>query len=256
MFGKIRSIFGGGATEKRAQLPRPTRETIFAPQQNFWAIGDIHGCNDNLDRALEHIKDDFVVTLGDMVDRGPQSADVLTRLWRLQTDKPSQVVCLMGNHEQMLLEFIDDPAGLGARWLGFGGRETLESFGISDASKRPDAEEALELADRFEDALPEGMQNWLRNLPISWNTGNIWCVHAGMNPKREPEKQSERTLLWGHPEFYSASRDDDICVVHGHTIMEKAGISDGRIALDTGAYQGHGLTAGHISTAGCTLKTF
>lgn len=256
MFGKIRSIFGGGSTEKRARLPKATRETVLSPDQNFWAIGDIHGCADNLDRALVHIQEDFIVTLGDMVDRGPQSADVLARLWRLQNDEPSRVICLKGNHEQMLLEFIDDPAGLGARWLSFGGKETLESFGISDVSSRPDAEEALDLADRFEDALPRGMQDWLRNLPIYWNTGNVWCVHAGMNPKKAAEKQSERTLLWGHPEFYSTSRNDDICVVHGHTIMEEAGVSDGRIALDTGAYQGRGLTAGHITTTGCLLKTF
>lgn len=255
MFGKIRSLLGA-RSEQEFTAPEPTIETIIRPDQSFFAIGDIHGCADKLEKLLLQINTEAdpketIIFLGDAVDRGPDSAATLKTLMTLATGVDREVVVLMGNHERMMLDFIDDPSGRGARWLVNGGIETLESFGIKGVPPRPDAEDALDYADELEAAMPEGMQDWIRALPLHWQSGNVHCVHAGMNPEKSPDAQSERSLIWGHQNFLRHPRTDGICVVHGHTITAEPTICDGRIAVDTGAYRGKPLTAAHITSEGC-----
>ncbi len=249
MFEKIKSLFG------RDQITRPqvpTIETVFEPERPFYAIGDIHGCYDQLRALMSKMDarangDEARVFLGDTIDRGPDSARVLETLFTLQTAQSDNVEVIMGNHERMMLDFIDDPSGRGARWLIHGGVETMNSFGVSGVKTVLDAEDALDLADRFEAALPTGMQDWLRRRPLQWQNGNMYCVHASMNPAKSVAEQSESALLWGHPEFLSVPRDDGLSIVHGHNIVSEPTVCDGRISIDTGAYQGGKLTAVLIS---------
>lgn len=229
--------FGEG---RRTARSRPTTNTMIAPAAPFFAIGDIHGCLPQMENLLSQLDGPGPrVFLGDYVDRGPQSAQVLARLFTLQK-QGADIICLKGNHEAMLLDFIDDPLGGGARWLKFGGLDTLASFGI-DATIA--VEDALDAASALEKAMPDGMLAWLRDLPLRWSSGNMHCVHASMNPDKAPAAQSENAMLWGHPNFFAKPRKDGQCVIHGHTIVPQGVVRDGRISVDTGAYQGGPLTA-------------
>ncbi|MFG6637682.1 metallophosphoesterase family protein [Sulfitobacter sp. 1A12126] len=241
---------------KRSEAGTEGKPDDFAPETPFFAVGDIHGCAELLDVLLAKIEavatgEEVCVFLGDYIDRGPDGRGVLTRLFDLSRQYPDKVVCLMGNHERMMLDFIDDPAGAGSEWLRFGGLETLQSFGISVNKRRLDSAGSIELANELEAALPPGMQEWLRSLPLQWSSGNMYCVHAAMSPKRHPNAQREEALLWGHPKFFSEPRDDGVFIVHGHTIVENAGISASRVPLDTGAYKTGRMTAARISKGSC-----
>ncbi|MEM9787642.1 MAG: metallophosphoesterase family protein [Pseudomonadota bacterium] len=244
MFRKLKTLLD----VKEAGAADNSHNTIIAPDRSMYAIGDVHGCDGQLTRLLDQIDadaqgDEPLVFLGDMIDRGPHSAKVLSTLFTLATQRADHVVVLMGNHERMMLDFIDDPSDTGARWLLFGGIDTLNSFGITGLTERPDAEDALEAAHALEAALPSGMLPWLRKLPFSWKNGNVCCVHAAMNPDKPVTEQSEKSLLWGHSQFFRQPRHDGVCVVHGHTIVAKPSIAAGRIAIDTGAYRGGRLSA-------------
>ncbi len=223
----------------------PTIGTMISSDGPFVAIGDIHGCLPQMESLLLQCDGPGPrIFLGDYVDRGPQSAQVLARLYTLQTQDPANIICLKGNHEAMMLDFIDDPLGCGVRWLKYGGLDTLASYGIGAATA---TEDALDVANALEKALPDGMLAWLRDLPMRWSSGNMHCVHASMNPDKAPDAQSENALLWGHPNFFAKRRTDDQCVIHGHTIVPKGAVCDGRISVDTGAYRGGALTAVAIS---------
>lgn len=235
MFKKIRSML------RADKSPFVPSQPVIAPDEPFFAIGDIHGCLPQMQTLLAQLDGPGPrIFLGDYVDRGPQSAQVLSELFTLQMENPDDVVCLKGNHEVMLLDFIDDPLGRGARWLKFGGLDTLASFGIAADAM---ADDGLDAALALERALPDGMLQWLRALPLRWSSGNMHCVHASMNPDKPPHKQSENALLWGHPDFFAKRRNDGQCVIHGHTIVPQGTVCDDRISVDTGAYQGGLLTA-------------
>ena len=97
----------------------------------------------------------------------------------------------------------------------------------------------------------EGMEAWLRRLPLIWQNGNICCVHAGLSPERSPNNQETHVLLWGHRNFLTVPRNDHLWVVHGHTVVSQAKAEGGRIAIDTGAYKSGTLTAAIISKGHC-----
>lgn len=230
----------------------------LAPERPFVAIGDIHGCKVLLDKLLTEIgkstpDDQDLIFLGDYIDRGPQSREVLAQIYELTQSEPEKVTCLMGNHERMMLDFIDDPAGEGLNWLRHGGLDTLASFGISSQGHALDSEACVELADQLEKALPDGLQAWLRGLPLQWSTGNVHCVHAAMSPRRAPNDQRSDVLLWGHPDFLTRPREDENFIVHGHTIVKRAGIYGSRISTDTGAYRTGRLSAVHVLPGGCPV---
>lgn len=254
MFNRLKKMFGGGQGAVGIPDVAPSIETVLAPDQRFYAIGDIHGCLKLMDNLVAKIRAEDaqapIVFVGDYVDRGPQSAQVLARLFEMQQAAPEQIICLMGNHERMLLEFIDDPLGKGARWLVNGGVETLGSYGITGVKPRPDEDDALTIADRLEEAMPAGLQDWLRALPQQWSSGNVHVVHAAMDPAKAPGDQKERTLLWGHRDFMREPREDGACVIFGHVIVPKPDVRDGRIAIDTGAYKTGQLTAVRVDAAG------
>lgn len=230
------------------------KENLLQPDSPFFAIGDIHGRSDLLDDLLAQIDTDQneqLVFVGDYVDRGPDSARTLSRLYEMAQRRPGQVTCLMGNHEKMMLDFIDDPLGGQANWLRNGGVTTLESFGISGVSMHADADEAMAASDALEAALPADLFVWLRALPLFWNNGNIWCVHAALDPAAPPDAQRSGTMLWGNRDFLKMPRNDGICVVHGHTRVSAPENQNSRIAIDTGAYDTGLLTAAYIAQDTC-----
>lgn len=251
--GRIRSLLTG-------QRAGPVFEAPMAPGAPVYVVGDIHGRADLIEPLMQRIDQDSIdndygaprlVFVGDYVDRGEHSAAVLNHVRELNAFLPEAVICLRGNHEQMMLDFLDDPASWGGRWVRNGGLQTLASFGIGGLSERATMEELIAASAAFERALPEGMEAWLRNLPYFWATGNVVCTHAAMDPSQPPDMQSRNTMLWGHEDFHRTARMDETWVVHGHTIVPEPAITAGRIAIDTGAYYSGILTAAAIAPDRC-----
>ena len=231
--------------------PALAYEFPVAPLEPFVAIGDVHGRDDLLAALLAELTRAApaapLVLLGDLVDRGPDSAAVLTRV-QAMCEAHASVVCLKGNHEQMLLDFLDDPAGRGLKWLDFGGRETMQSFKLKAPAAKADLEDVAEAAEALEDAMGRDLIAWMRQLPTRWMSGQVIAVHAALDPARAPVDQSDRSVLWGHPEFFTKTRTDGLWVVHGHTIFSEPYASSGRISCDTGAYQTGRLSAALIGS--------
>lgn len=201
-------------------------------------VGDIHGCDDLLGRLLSRL-DGQIVCVGDYIDRGERSAAVLDRL----IARPD-IVCLRGNHEDMLLGFLDDPEGRGPRWLRYGGLQTLASFGVG-------GDLSLGRLGHLRDALARAMGDeridWLRGLPLWWQAGNIGVTHAGADPRRPLAEQEARHLLWGAPDFEKHVRSDGLWIARGHVIVDRPGAVDGRLSVDTGAYATGRLTAAVVT---------
>ena len=258
MLGNITNKRGGPA---RSINLRPL-QVEMTPERPFYAIGDVHGCFDPLQAALNRVDDDIeandidnpaLIFLGDYIDRGPKTAEVLDELITLSLSNPNDVVCLMGNHERMLLDFLDNPLKSGPRWLRFGGVETLESFGIPNVAHDAEQEQLYEACELLWDALPEGTEPWLRNLPLRWSSGNLHCVHAAFDPAKPPRDQESDVMLWGTESFLKAARTDGNWVVHGHTVVEKPIWGQSRISLDTGCYFTGELTAAAFTSNTCRI---
>jgi serine/threonine protein phosphatase 1 len=199
-----------------------------------YAIGDIHGCADALLRLLEQInlhragRPARIVCLGDYVDRGPESARVIEILRHLQRDAPSALTCLMGNHEQMMLEAYRDTHGA-STWLSNGGRQTLRAFGITAP-----------------EAFPRDVLTWLSSLPTVHEDALRYFVHAGFRPGRTGVDPDMWNHLWIREPFLGTDFDFGKHVVHGHT-PQLEGVPDRqpyRTNLDTGCVYGRSLTAG------------
>lgn len=170
---KLRQLFRRFATP-----PYTWDDTPLAAESPFYVIGDIHGRDDLLARLLNRIADDSpapnprVVCVGDYVDRGEDSAGVLRRLFALSQDPASHVTCLMGNHEDMMLKFLNDPATHGPRWLRNGGLQTVASFGVRQVSQYMDETALKATRDRLRGAMGEALESWLRAL-------GKWQHHRG-----------------------------------------------------------------------------
>ncbi|WP_319637513.1 metallophosphoesterase family protein [Roseitranquillus sediminis] len=201
-------------------------------------MGDVHGRADllrqMLERSEEAAPDAVLVTVGDYVDRGPDSREVLDIL-----GASGDLVALRGNHEDMLLRFLDDPEAEAPRWLRNGGRATLASFGV------PDPKEASELSETAK-ALRAALgatEAWLRALPPAWLSGDVFVTHAGADPARPPEDQEHEVMTWGHPLFSHRARSDGLWVARGHRIRWRPSARHRRIQVDTGAWRTGRLTA-------------
>lgn len=250
----LRTLFGRAGARKPHAAPPSFPPP--APDRPVYVVGDIHGRVDLLDRLLERIRADQgahgledaqLVFVGDYVDRGERSRDVLERLRLLSAAGPAgKAVCLLGNHEKMLLDFIDDPAARAGRWLRYGGLQTLASFAVGGASEAMTPEAAEAAAARLRVALGPEMEAWLRSLPLALPNGNLTFVHAGADPGLPLTEQPARTLLWGHEDFVRLPRRDGQWVVHGHTVVDAPVCTAGRVNVDTGAWFSGRLTAARI----------
>lgn len=219
----------------------PAHFDPICPDEPIIAIGDIHGRFDILERFPMKNPDAQLIFLGDMIDRGEQSAEVLNTLF-----KASDAICLMGNHERMMLDFIDEPEARGGRWLRFGGLQTLGSFGVSGVSETSSGDELERARDALVDAMGQDLLDWVTNLPKCWTSGNVALVHAGADPEVPIDAQSNNTLLWGHGDFGHVDRTDGVWIVHGHTIIDAPEMKPGIVSIDTGAYATGNLTAATI----------
>ena len=247
MFGFLKRRAKPGQGPAPLPVPEPSGRDWAppAPSERVHVIGDVHGRIDLLDALMDRLGTETrTVLVGDYVDRGPDSAAVLTRARDLAPEPGGRHEALLGNHEVMLLEFIDDPAGRGTRWLRFGGEDTLRSFGVEPPA-RADLDAMAEAADALSDAMGP-LEGWLRALPTLWTDGTLAVAHAGCTPGRAMDDQPARALLWGGPGVMDEERGDGVWVAHGHVVVERAYAERGRIAVDTGAAYGRPLTAAVI----------
>lgn len=225
--------------------------STLRPGMDLAVIGDVHGCASLLEMALERAGDAQVVCVGDYVDRGPDSAEVL----RILRDHPD-VLCIGGNHEEMLLRFVDEPEQNGAAWLRHGGMTTLESFGINQAAQAETPAALANLRDALVAAMGDEVIGWLRELPDYWVFGNVAVVHAAADPKLPMEQQTSRSMRWGHNAFRHVRRKDGLWVVHGHVVVPQAEVHQGRIAIDSGAYATGRLTLAHLRDGNVSFEVF
>jgi diadenosine tetraphosphatase ApaH/serine/threonine PP2A family protein phosphatase len=215
------------------------RAPDFGEAPLVYAIGDIHGSLHKLrdlmmlcERHADGRTASFIF-LGDYIDRGPDSRGVVEALMDMQSRQPDRVIALKGNHEAVALEVVDGETEA-ELWLREGGTATLRSYDIDDARDLPDEHVA-----------------WLRSLPLCYDDGRRFFVHAGVDPEKPLGAQRDRDLIWIREPFLSDARDYGRLIVHGHT-PQTDGIPDfrgNRLNLDTGAVFGRPLTAAAFASA-------
>lgn len=222
-----------------------------------YAVGDIHGRADLLARLLDQIRADraqhvaegdgptLVIFLGDYVDRGPQSREVIDLLLAFRHDPAFESRFLLGNHEDTMLDYLSGRiSGLG--WSRHGGGATLRSYGVE-----PPREESrsawVARREAFRAAVPPAHVDFISNLEMMIPVGRTLFVHAGIRPGVALEEQSKRDLLWIRSEFLAGDRTDRWLVVHGHTPKGEAYGAPGRLCLDSGGYISGRLTAAAFS---------
>ncbi len=226
---------------------REVRKPSIPEGQRVYAIGDIHGRADLLDRIHRLIEADMegaraearIVYLGDYVDRGPDSAGVLERLTG-RGPRGLPRLALKGNHEDMLLRFLAD-ASSGAAWRQLGGLATLMSYRV-DVSAVLAKDGFAGLSRDLGEKIPPHHLEMLRGLGTHAAVGDYFFCHAGVRPGAPLERQRERDLLWIRDEFLSSTADFGKVVVHGHSPADAPEIRSNRIGIDTGAYATGRLT--------------
>ncbi|MDB5698735.1 MAG: serine/threonine protein phosphatase [Alphaproteobacteria bacterium] len=220
-----------------------------------YAIGDIHGRLDLLDLLLRRIDEDraarptkksFIIFLGDLIDRGPDSAGVVERL-RQYRPSGARAVFLGGNHEEVLLRILAGEKNILASWLKFGGAECLESYGVdAEALRHREEGEAIRL---LQANIPMEHRQFLESFADTFRFGDYLFVHAGIRPGVAIDAQDKSDLRWIREPFLTDAKEHGCVVVHGHTIVEKVEERRNRIGIDTGAYQSGVLTALAIEDA-------
>lgn len=206
-----------------------------------YAIGDVHGRTDLLQRQFVQIEADetlrpcsraIIVCLGDYIDRGPDSCGTIGLL--LASARRRELVCLKGNHETLLLHFLDRPTSLND-WRSLGGFETLVSYGLRPSFSRGNGDHER-LAEQLRDTVPPQHLEFLRSLPSSFSCGDFIFVHAGVRPGIALGRQSEDDLLWIRDDFLHHDLPFEKFVVHGHTPVSAPDIRSNRANIDTGAF--------------------
>lgn len=238
-----------------------TRVTQAPDGECIYAIGDIHGRCDLLERLIVEIEQDAaslpdgtratIVFLGDYIDRGLQSRDVIDLLLSDRLGKFDPVF-LMGNHEEALLKFLDDES-FGSQWARYGGGETLYSYGFQPPNTRGSlgSHEAMAAARTawsklwaaFRERLPPEHLEFYQSLKPYYSAGDYCFVHAGLRPDKPMDEQNTRDMLWIRDEFLDDPRQFSHLIVHGHTPAEAVYRDNRRIGLDTGAFLSGKLSA-------------
>lgn len=248
--------FGNLFGARKLEPPRRSRLSAIGWPEAVYAVGDIHGCVRELMQVQKWIAADaasidgekLVVFLGDYVDRGPRSADVIDML---MATPPAGMrrVCLAGNHETMMLGYLAQPKPR-SDWLEFGGIETLQSYGIN--TRRYFSVSARMRQEMLDSHIPGEHIDFLRGLPTALSLPGVDFVHAGILPGIPMDQQHDADLLWIREPFLSDTSERPTIIVHGHTPTPEPVITRSRIGLDTGAFATGVLTAARISAGGVT----
>lgn len=227
----------------------PRSEPAVPPGLRVYAIGDVHGRADLLDTLLTAIASDStrrpalakrIVFLGDYVDRGPRSKEVIDLVLDA-APRGMEVVTLMGNHEEMMHRFLRD-ISVGRSWMLNGGDATLESYGVAAPRMLSSNAEYRRAQAEFDALLPERHLRFLQELAVTHIAGDYLFVHAGLRPGLPLDRQEQDDLIWIRDEFLDSDVDFGKLVVHGHSIVREPQLRPNRIGIDTGAYASNRLT--------------
>lgn len=211
--------------------------------ERVYAIGDVHGRYDLLRNLLDLIESHAsrlpgigrprVILLGDVIDRGPESARIMRFLATAQ-QHTKRLIVLRGNHEDMMLRVIDGDDEAVQPWLDYGGIPTLASFGVPvpEAGDAPGM-----LGKRLREAIPADLVQWLRELPVAARSGDYFFCHAGVRPGVRLDRQNHEDLMWIRDDFLYSDGEHGAVVVHGHSESIGVEVRPNRIGLDTGAYR-------------------
>lgn len=242
----FRGLFASAAGSGHPSVP---------PGHRVYAIGDIHGRDDLLSQLLETIERDIasrpparnvMIFLGDLIDRGPASAEVIERMRNYRPNR-CRTIFLMGNHEEVLLRILAGEDGLVEDWLRFGGAECMHSYGVDPAGlKRLPVQQA---AAAIRGAIPRPHVEFLESFADTFRAGDYLFVHAGVRPGVPLDQQAQQDLRWIRQPFLEDRSDSGTIVVHGHTIADRIDEQPNRIGIDTGAYYSGVLTAIGIQNA-------
>lgn len=227
--------------------PRRRPNACLPAGIRVYAIGDIHGRADllaelfgRIDASRAHFPASKAlhVFLGDYVDRGPSSRDVIDLL--LERGRQYPAIYLKGNHESYLSNFLKNPEVF-AEWRLYGGLDTLLSYGLAP-SLNPGARERVVLSSDLKRVLPAVHRDFFGSLTVSFTCGDFFFVHAGVRPGIALAKQHEEDLLWIREDFLLHEDAYEKLIVHGHTPVIEPDIRFNRINIDTGAYATGKLT--------------
>jgi len=227
-----------------ARKPKPA----IPPGERIYAIGDIHGRLDLFETLLEDIRRDNaarepartqILLLGDLIDRGPDSAGVVALAMRPPDVAP--IRALLGNHEAAMLAALDGDRDMLRIWLRNGGREALVSWGLSVSEL--DTMSDLALIKRAQTLIPREQRAWIARCALSIQVGDYYFVHAGVRPGTPLARQKDEDRLWIRDAFLDSEADHGAIVVHGHSASPDVEELPNRIGIDTGAYATDRLTA-------------
>jgi serine/threonine protein phosphatase 1 len=219
--------------------------------ERIYAIGDIHGRYDLLLRLLAKIQSHHaslpnpkhlrIIVLGDFIDRGPKSANIV-HLLQNATIETETLTVLLGNHEDLMLSSLAGDGEALSAWLRYGGDATLASFGIDPSAMLRLGPRAAAAAMR--EVIAQPLIDWLRTRPVMTRSGDYIFCHAGLRPGVPVADQSREDLLWIGADFLESSeRIENSVVVHGHSTFTTVEQRANRIGIDTGAYHTGVLTA-------------
>ncbi len=226
-----------------------------------WAIGDVHGRLDLLKPLVEAIMSDaaasdgdrkVVIFLGDYIDRGPDSRGVIRYLAELPRDAGIEWRFLKGNHEEAMLDFLDDPS-TGPTWCEYGGDATLVSYGLRPPQLKHKPEAWKHVADDLDHKVTPAERSFLEGLELSLSVGDYFFAHAGARPGVALDQQSTRDLMWIRNSFLDSEIEFEKVVVHGHTPTPRVHVDARRIGVDTKAYASGLLSALDLRGSSRTL---
>ena len=243
MLSAIRNIFRRRPAAPASKIDRLT-----------YAIGDIHGMLEHFRALMDKIRADAaalgvrprLILLGDYIDRGAGSSQVLDEIIRLEFYNGAgkgwcDLEVLMGNHEQAMMSFLS--TGDGGMWLKHGGETTLTSYNVPIPPHESMRDIAPLLRSELQDRFPAAHYDLISRMKYTFQAGDYLFVHAGVTPGKPLDEQGPDSFLWIRGEFLSASQACDLVVVHGHSPTYEPVNQTWRIGVDTGAYETGVLTA-------------
>lgn len=213
----------------------------------MYSVGDIHGNLDALIALHDKIQQDaagfsgdkIIVYLGDYIDRGMESRQVVDLLIKHPLSG-FRAIHLRGNHDQVLLDFLGSE-NIAPQWFNFGGQATVLSYGVTLAGI-PSGEKQIQLRKDLQDMIPVDHLSFFQQLEYSFSIGDYFFVHAGVRPRIALQRQSPMDMMWIREEFLNSPYRFDKMIVHGHSVVTEPEMLENRIAIDTGAYMTGRLT--------------